>query len=315
VNYSKGFTTPQLQEFNRGMSVKKYLHNYQPVVNTKPPLVNRQNELTGSLEALENKAAEKIYDTKGITTGKKRKKLSVAQFYDRICADAREFLLDQNSDNAGNFRITKRTLTHLKEGEVLPIAMQINKWVEEYCIPNPAFASYGITSATLAEGLALARDFDKTIGEADLIDAGKSGASQTIAQLITRLKTTLERIELLVRSFQQTNPEFYKGFYSANKLDHTGLRHNIIKGRATLDGQPLHKATIACDIPGKPSKSCTTNRLGYYKFPRLRPGPYQFTCTAQSLDPITQIITVKRGKTQKINWEFKTPNPVSGSQP
>jgi hypothetical protein len=246
MNFRAGFTRLQHTLYMRAEKIIKYLRNHQPLVDTFLPLQAKQPQLESKISALDLPVGTKSEDTLGNTTEKNNAKKAVSTHYKRACSLARSFCIDtNNAQMAANLRITKTQLMRLPDGEVLSIVLQINKWIGSL-LPDPAFAQYGITASTLSDGLALARHFDSYVGSTANIKAARSVAGKEIKTLFKKIKNDIERIEMHMDHFVLTNAQFYNGFHAAKKLDNLGIRHNILHGKATLDGQPLGCGDTLC---------------------------------------------------------------------
>jgi hypothetical protein len=296
-----GFTIEQEQEYQRDKKVAKYLDNNSVIVSAYVPLDNKRVALNTKIGEVETLLGGKAQETKSVTSSKGNKKIAVGVFYESVCSVCRSFLLDQENDLAGNFNITKSKILHLADGEVKPLIIQINKWITDDLIPDPLFAPYGIVAGTLTTGLGLATAFDDSLGEADNIDAVKTAVSKDVAEKLEKIKEDVTRIDLLVRNFITTQPTFYNGFQAVKLIDDIGIHHTGMKGDVTKDGKPVRDAVIAC---AEINKSVKSNILGHYEIISMKSGTFEFTCTHPTFGTVTKIITVKKGRTIEVDWEF-----------
>jgi hypothetical protein len=204
-------------------------------------------------------------------------------------------------EKVGNFSRTTRSFTRLSEGEVFPLVFQLNKWIKDDYIPDPDFADYEITQAILDHGHDMARKYADSIADVSNMEIEKSGAVELLDSLAGDLKAGVKQLDRLVRHFRTSNPDFYNGFKAVKLFDNTGVRHNVIKGKVTLHGQPVAGAEIICS---KVNKSVTTDLNGEFIYPPVRAGLRQFFCTAPGHAPVPRVITVLKGKLTPLNWEF-----------
>src|SRR3954471_10052021 len=121
MNFAKGLTIIQEQEFTWAEKIMQYLRNHQAKVNTYLPLKNKQTQFEAKLDGIQNLMAGKMQATREITRKKKKQKEAVADFYQTLCALTLAYLRDKSDlSMAGNFKVSKRTIMRLADGEVLP---------------------------------------------------------------------------------------------------------------------------------------------------------------------------------------------------
>lgn len=295
-------TIEQQQEYSRDKKVAKFLSDNAAVVGGFPPLAARSATFTTHMGELENLLGGKQPDTKGITKSKGVLKIELGIFYESVCGVSRAFLIENDNEAlAVNFNITKAKIVHLPDPEVKGVIEQLNAWITSDLIPDPLFTPYGITALVLANGLALATDFDNAIGEAPAVDAGKTAAGINIANKIEELKDDVTLLDLLVRNFITSNATFYNGFQAVKVIDDIGVHYTGLKGDVEKNGVAVKDAIITCAELGKTAK---TNILGHYEIISMRAGTYEFTCTSPTAGTQTKIITIKKGRTIEVDWEL-----------
>lgn len=298
----KGFTHQQNHELSRGEKLKHYLRLHQSKVDTYLPLKEKQAQYELRISEIQKSVGEKLQETKEMTVQKKKIKTKLGIFYESVCGVSLAYLMAKNNlEMAANFKVTKRTFTHMSDGNVIGRARQLNKWIEDELIPQPDFAPYGITPATISQSINLINRFDWYLGEVKAINARKSAVGKSIEAQTKQLKDDVEMIELLMHHFRISSPEFFRGFLSVKNLDNLGIRHNVIKGKVTISGKPAGNIKITCSVP---NKSADTDLLGLYTFPRIRAGSREFFCSPPGLPPQRKIIRIIRGIATEINWEF-----------
>ena len=298
----QGNTNIQEQELNRTHAVLQYLKANQTTVNAFLPLKLKQSELKLHLQKYDEVASKAFKTTTGFTKDKAEFKKQTGLFYEAICATTLSFLLEtKNLDLAANFKVTKRKITGLPDGEVLPLISFLNGLIQTHLLPLPHFALYQITSDTLAEGLELAQKFNHSIARAATEKAQISAERKAKAAIVKELKNDIADMALLFSRYRTTDPSFYNGFKSAKKINHIGIRHNVIKGQISTGGQPLSHTLITCT--GQ-KKTATSTLTGEYALARIRAGNREITCTHPNYPPQTKVIKIVKGRTLEVNWEL-----------
>ncbi len=297
-----GLTQEQEQEVNRAKKVQDYLNFNQTTVDGYLPLKNKQTALNLALGELNSIIPKKLPVTTGITTTKNNQKKAVGNYYESVCGVCRSYLIDKEDlALADNFKVTKAKIIRLPDNDVLPLVEGINQIITDQLLPEADFADYGITPLTLADGSALAKDFNISIGLAPAVDAGKTAASDAIEQKINGIKETVEGTELLVRNFITTNPGFYNGFQAANKIDDIGVHHTGIRGETETATGALKEVVITCVQLNKTTKS---DLVGHYELIKMKAGTYEFTATHPAHPTQTKVIKLKRGRIIEVDWLF-----------
>ena len=297
-----GLNKLQQQEYRRSKKLSVHFKQRQTIVNTYAPLKAKQTAFDLHLQQLSDLASQIIYTSKGTTRQKAKLKKQTGHFYHNICSLTRSFLIStENRELAPNFKITARKITGMADGNVLATIVKINQLIQKEILPLPGFSAYGITLATLNQGLSIAQQFNNSIGAAPASNAKKTALRKAIDKQIHLLKNDILEFDLLITHFTITNPNFYYSFKAAKKIKHYGIRHNILKGTVTLGGKIQPKAEITC---AEQKKSTTTNLHGEYILARTRAGLREITCTIPNHLPQTKIIKIIKGKTLQLNWEF-----------
>ena len=298
----QGLTNEQEQEFNRSTKVSKYLHFHQAKVDLFIPLKNRLTKLDDHMTLLGTKAGGKIGVTSGITSTKAARKKEVAVYYETVCGVARSFCIETNRNEVGdNLKYTQPKIINLLDGDVVTVVTEINELITEQLLPVAAFAPYEITAATLTAGLNLATTFANSIGVAGMVDASKSSAGEAVINVLEDIKEDIEVLDLTMRKYITTDPDFYNGFKAANIVDDIGIHHSGIEGEVASNSVAVKGAVIKCV---ELEKKTTSDIMGHYDIKSMKPGTYEFTCTHPNFEPATKVIKIKKGKTIHVGWEL-----------
>lgn len=201
---------------------------------------------------------------------------------------------------ADNLNFTEPKIVALLDGDVKTTIAQINTLITDNLLPNPDFADYGITPAILTAGAAKAQEFTDSIGVVGAIDAGKSAAGTAVIAKIHDLMEDSDILELLMRNFITSDPDFYNGFLAANVVDDIGVHHTGIEGTIeTADDTPIKGALFTCVELGK---SKTSDIVGHYAAIKMKPGTYTFTVTHPLYHSKSEVIKIKKAKIITKDW-------------
>jgi hypothetical protein len=297
-----GLTIEQEQEYTRDIKVRTYLGMHQSVVDGYLPLKNKQTAFGDHIGELETLVTGKVIDSKGQTVTKADKKEAVGVYYEGICGVCRQFFLDKGDKlMAGNFNVTKSKVIHLKDGNVLPLVTQLNTWITDLLIPDPAFADYDVDAGDLTAGAGLAADFVAAMEVTPAIESDKSAAGEDVEAKVDVLRSDITSLDLLVKRFITSNVSFYNGFQNAKVIDDIGVHHSGIKGEVTKAGEPVDDAIIKCVELNKEAHS---NLLGHYEIVPMKPGLHKFICSSPTAGTQAKVIQVKKGKTIEVDWNL-----------
>lgn len=174
-------------------------------------------EFTELMVELRNKGTQRSKDTTGVTLNKKQKKELMAKKASLLAGSAYAY-----AGKIKNIELQRKfdyNFSFLKKADDNNAFSLVKAITEEAGKLMPQLIDYGVEEGEIEEVIKLAEDFKNHIGEKAHIKSGRVAATLTLGELFDEISLLLsEQIDLLMRRFEDKEPEFYRTYQNARTI-------------------------------------------------------------------------------------------------
>ncbi len=301
---NEGITLAQSDEINKYTGFRTLFKNNATQVGLFPPFATRTTLFDSHLTDLEKAIISKNITSTGATIDKNLKKKAVAVYYEDVCQLTRNFAIDkENNDLAKNINFTENSICRLKDIEVYPQIVAINKTITPL-LNDVDYKTYNITALTLSDGLNLAADFRDYLHTNTNILHGKSVAGKSIDALLIPLRADNRAFNMQMTWHKKHANAFYLLYEEGNRINQTG---NAI---TRLLGDVVEKGSNS-SIPNavitnvQLERSVTADLSGHYNIEKFISGLYSYIVTAPGFKSITVVLKSVSGESLTHNFELE----------
>jgi len=301
---NEGITLAQSDEINKYTGFRTLFKNNATQVGLLPTFSARTTIFDSHLTDLETAIISKNVTSTGATIDKNMKKRAVAVYYEDVCQLTRNFAIDAgNNDLAKNINFTENSIFHLKDIDVYPQIVAINKTITPF-LNDTVFKTYKITALTLTDGLVLAEDFRDYLHTNTNILHGKSVAGKSIDALLIPLRADNRSFNMQMTWHKKHANAFYLLYEEGNRINQTGNAITRLLGDVVEKGSnsSIPNAVITNN---QLERSVTADLLGHYNIEKFISGLYSYTIIATGYKPKTEVIKSVSGESLTHNFELE----------
>ncbi|MCX6239212.1 MAG: carboxypeptidase-like regulatory domain-containing protein [Bacteroidia bacterium] len=162
-------------------------------------------------------------------------------------------------------------------------------------------ARFGITAATQSEFRSAIDEYFDAMASPALVKINRIQATEKIVKLIDTGNTCVANMAAAVETIRLSEPIFYLGFKTAQKVTVRGRVKLSVKGQ-TFDAndEPLPRVTMTVTLNGAIVLVKKTSANGGFNIKSLPTGTYQFTFKKAGYGDQTVVVNVNDGEMTRV---------------
>ena len=241
--------------------------------------------------------------SKAGTVTKAAMKLSIAKRLGAKLESTKDYAIESNNDGLKILvSFTEYEILKMKEGDILPLVQNLSKNVFTPALfSDKDFMEYNITALDISTILADAVLYNSNLGKVNTEDNSSSSANDNMDALIIQMHLDFNSMDINVKEFSESNPEFVAGYHKNKVLVETGIRHEGITGIVRKNGVIQPAAMI--EEVGKNKISIADNDALYRMY--LKPGKHTIQAKNENGDAQTKEVTVEQRKMGSVDFDLE----------
>ena len=299
-----GMTSAESDEMNKYASMENLFKNHTTEVELFAPFLARRVLFKKHYESLLDSAKDKNVTSTGSTIDKNNFKMDVATYYDDTCQLTRNYAIDINdNDLAKNINFTESSIYYLKDIEVYPQIVSINKIITPL-LDIVDFKPNNITAITLSTGLEKAAKFRDYLHTNSAIAHSQNLAGKSIHEKFLPLRLDNHAFNMMMTWHKKRANAFYLLYDEVNRINQTGNSITRILGDVLIKGTTttIAKAVIT---NVEMERTVIADLQGHFVMEKFLSGLAQYTVTAPGYHPLTVVIKIIRGESLTHNFELE----------
>lgn len=219
------------------ISTNKVLENNKAIWELIPIFVILVGEFQSFLNRIAAMAIAAGVDLTGVTGSKNETLLSLRKMVFTFLSMLSLFAFrTRNLELHAKVTLTEGDVNKKRQNELLLLAQQIIKWLEQY--KTELTASYGLNEAALTKLKEQTLEFSKQMPEPDAKYTERKVALEHLKALFDETDQFLEeQMDKAMDTLHESEKEFYAAYYNARVIKDLGIRHEsaTVNGAAKKD--------------------------------------------------------------------------------
>lgn len=230
----------QGDKFSMYYVVKNTCEKYRHIWSKDPVFTASYNRWVADMPLIETNRDAQAVETKGVTTNKKTKRISMADKALFIINRLQSFSnVTENHELFESVKYSASDLNKKRGTDVIGICNAVLAKANAYAAD---IVIYGVTADMIADFQGAIGDYTDTLANPKAAKSQTKTATQNLNNLFRDAdKVLTKRLDLDIELFRTTNPDFYSQYKSARMVTTTGGSTTSVIGCVTLagSGEPL----------------------------------------------------------------------------